>query len=105
MILGFGEIMMRVCPPGFGRFRQCLPGSVDVTFGGGEANVCGSLALLGRPVRYLTALLQAIEKARAQAKHRKTVAEAEEWLAELDLSGDLQQVRRKMARYVMDLRG
>lgn len=56
MILGFGEIMMRVCPPGFGRFRQCLPGSVDVTFGGGEANVCGSLALLGRPVRYLTAL-------------------------------------------------
>lgn len=56
MILGFGEIMMRVCPPGYGRFRQCLPGSVDVTFGGGEANVCGSLALLGRPVRYLTAL-------------------------------------------------
>ena len=56
MILGFGEIMMRVAPSGFARFRQCLPGSVDVTFGGGEANVCGSLALLGRPVRYLTAL-------------------------------------------------
>jgi 2-dehydro-3-deoxygluconokinase len=56
MILGFGEIMMRVTPPGFGRFRQCLPGAVDVTFGGGEANVCGSLALLGRPVRYITAL-------------------------------------------------
>ncbi|MHB8898640.1 MAG: sugar kinase [Thermoguttaceae bacterium] len=56
MILGFGEIMMRVAPPGFTRFRQCLPGSVDVTFGGGEANVCGSLALLGRPVRYVTAL-------------------------------------------------
>lgn len=56
MILGFGEIMMRVAPQGFKRFRQCLPGSVDVTFGGGEANVCGSLALLGRPVRYVTAL-------------------------------------------------
>ncbi len=56
MILGFGEIMMRVAPSGFGRFRQCLPGTVDVTFGGGEANVCGSLALLGRPVRYITAL-------------------------------------------------
>ena len=35
---------------------SACPGSVDVTFGGGEANVCGSLALLGRPVRYLTAL-------------------------------------------------
>jgi len=56
MILGFGEIMMRVAPAGFARFRQCLPGSVDVTFGGGEANVCGSLALLGRPTRYVTAL-------------------------------------------------
>ncbi len=56
MLLAFGEIMMRVAPPGYGRFRQCLPGSVEVTFGGGEANVCGSLALLGRPVRYLTAL-------------------------------------------------
>ncbi len=56
MILGFGEIMMRVAPSGFARFRQCLPGSVDVTFGGGEANVCGSLALLGRPARYVTAL-------------------------------------------------
>lgn len=56
MILGFGEIMMRVAPAGFARFRQCLPGSVDVTFGGGEANVCGSLALLGRTARYVTAL-------------------------------------------------
>ncbi len=56
MILGFGEIMMRVAPAGFGRFRQCLPGPVDITFGGGEANVCGSLALLGRAVRYVTAL-------------------------------------------------
>ena len=56
MLLAFGEIMMRVCPPGMLRFRQALPGSLDCTFGGGEANVCGSLALLGRPVRYMTAL-------------------------------------------------
>jgi len=56
MFLAFGEIMMRVTPPGFARFRQCLPGTVDATFGGGEANVCGSMALLGRPVRYMTAL-------------------------------------------------
>ena len=56
MLLAFGEIMIRVAPPGVQRFRQALPGSVDVTFGGGEANVSASLAMLGRPVRYLTAL-------------------------------------------------
>ena len=33
-----------------------LPGPLDVAFGGGEANVCASLALLGQPVRFLTAL-------------------------------------------------
>ena len=56
MFLAFGEIMMRVAPPGLMRFRQALPGALDVTFGGGESNVCSSLAILGRPVRYLTAL-------------------------------------------------
>jgi len=56
MFLAFGEVMMRVAPPGFLRFRQALPGAMDCTFGGGEANVCASLAMLGRPTRYLTAL-------------------------------------------------
>lgn len=56
MIVAFGEIMLRIAPPGMLRFRQALPGQVECTFGGGEANVCGSLALLGRPTRYLTAL-------------------------------------------------
>ena len=56
MFLAFGEVMMRVSPPGFRRFRQSLPGSVDVTFGGGESNVCVSLAMFGRRTRYLTAL-------------------------------------------------
>ena len=56
MLLAFGEIMMRVAPPGFLGLRQALPGTVEATFGGGEANVCASLALLGRPTRYLTAL-------------------------------------------------
>ena len=56
MFLAFGEIMLRVTPPGLLRFRQALPGPLDVTFGGGEANVCASLAMLGRPVRFLTAL-------------------------------------------------
>lgn len=56
MIVAFGEVMLRVAPSGMLRFRQALPGSVEGTFGGGEANVCGSLALLGRPTRFVTAL-------------------------------------------------
>ena len=56
MFLTFGEIMMRVCPEGFLRFRQAMPGKVEVTFAGGEANVCASLALFGEKTRYLTAL-------------------------------------------------
>lgn len=35
-VLTFGEIMLRVNPPGFLRFRQAMPGSVDVTFAGAE---------------------------------------------------------------------
>jgi len=31
---------------------------MDVTFGGGEANVCASLAMLGDEATYLTALPQ-----------------------------------------------
>ena len=56
MLLAFGEIMMRVAPPGFLRFRQALPGPVDVVFGGGEANVAVSLATLGADAVFLTAL-------------------------------------------------
>ncbi|MFH0963776.1 MAG: sugar kinase [Planctomycetota bacterium] len=56
MLLGFGEIMMRVAPPGFLRFRQALPGRVDVTFAGGEANVCAAYSFLGGKARYVTAL-------------------------------------------------
>jgi 2-dehydro-3-deoxygluconokinase len=56
MFLGFGEIMARIAPPGSLRWQQALPGAVQVTWGGGEANVCASLALLGQQARYLTAL-------------------------------------------------
>jgi 2-dehydro-3-deoxygluconokinase len=56
MFLGFGEIMARIAPPGSLRWQQALPGAVQVTWGGGEANVCASLALLGQQSRYLTAL-------------------------------------------------
>ena len=56
MFLGFGEVMARIAPPGHRRWRQTVPGSVEVTWGGGEANVCASLAMFGQPVRYLTSL-------------------------------------------------
>lgn len=55
-IAGFGEVMLRLCPAGKKRFAQVLPGQLDATFGGGEANVCASIAMLGMPSRYLTAL-------------------------------------------------
>lgn len=56
MFLAFGEIMLRVAPEGQLRFRQVMPGRVDVTFAGAEANVCASLALFGAKCRFLTAL-------------------------------------------------
>ena len=55
-IAGFGEIMLRLSPPGVLRLPQVLPGTLEATFGGGEANVCASVALLGGKSRYLTAL-------------------------------------------------
>ena len=56
MFLAFGEIMARLAPPAPLRWRQALPGAVNITWGGGEANVCASLAMLGGKARYLTAL-------------------------------------------------
>ena len=44
-ILTFGETMMRVSPEGNLRFRQVMPGEVDITFAGGEANVAASIAV------------------------------------------------------------
>ncbi|HTN73921.1 MAG TPA: PfkB family carbohydrate kinase, partial [Pirellulaceae bacterium] len=56
MFLAFGEIMARIAPPGHLRWRQSLPGRVEITWGGGEANVCASLAMFGDAARFLTAL-------------------------------------------------
>ncbi len=53
---GFGEVMLRLTPAGKKRLAQVLPGQLEATFGGGEANVCASLAMLGAKSRYLTAL-------------------------------------------------
>lgn len=52
----FGEIMMRMAPPGFLRIAQTLPGSIDVTFAGAEANVAASLAMLGADVGFVSAV-------------------------------------------------
>jgi 2-dehydro-3-deoxygluconokinase len=53
-VVTFGEIMLRLAPPGFERFLQ-TPQFV-ATFGGGEANVAVSVAAYGVPARYVTVL-------------------------------------------------
>lgn len=53
-VVTFGEIMMRLSPPGFLRFGQAR--SFDVIYGGGEANVAVSLSNYGVPVDYVTRL-------------------------------------------------
>jgi 2-dehydro-3-deoxygluconokinase len=53
-VVTFGEIMMRLSPPGYLRFGQAR--SFDVIYGGGEANVAVSLANLGSAVDYVTRL-------------------------------------------------
>ena len=55
-IVTFGEIMGRLTPEGVLRFRQCLPGSLQVTFAGAEANVAVSIACLGGNAAFVTAL-------------------------------------------------
>jgi len=52
--VAFGEIMLRLAPPGFERFLQS-PQFV-ATFGGGEANVAVAVATFGLPSRYVTLL-------------------------------------------------
>jgi 2-dehydro-3-deoxygluconokinase len=55
-IVTFGEIMGRMAAPGFLRFWQALPGSIDVTFAGAEANVAASLTMFGAEAAFVTAL-------------------------------------------------
>ncbi len=50
----FGEIMLRLKPPGTERFFQSP--LLEATFGGGEANVAVGMARLGLPVIYVTAI-------------------------------------------------
>ncbi len=53
-IVTFGEIMLRLAPPGFQRFTQAR--SFDATYGGGEANVAVSLANYGEDAEFVTRL-------------------------------------------------
>ena len=55
-VVTFGEIMGRVAPHGFLRFRQALPGTLDFTFAGAEATVAASVAFLGGEAAFVTAL-------------------------------------------------
>jgi len=46
-VVTFGEIMLRLSPPGHKRFSQAS--SFEVIYGGGESNVAVSLANYGVP--------------------------------------------------------
>jgi len=53
-VVTFGEIMLRLAPPGFQRFTQAR--TFEVMYGGGEANVAVSLANYGEAVEFVTRL-------------------------------------------------
>jgi len=53
-VVTFGEIMLRLSPPGFKRFSQA--NSFDVVYGGGESNVAVSLANYGVDCDFVTRL-------------------------------------------------
>jgi 2-dehydro-3-deoxygluconokinase len=53
-VVSFGEIMLRLSPPGFERLFQSPV--LGATFGGGEANVAVSLAQFGLDSHYVTRL-------------------------------------------------
>ncbi len=53
-VVTFGEIMLRLAPPGFLRFSQT--NTFDAIYGGGESNVAVSLANYGVPTSFVTRL-------------------------------------------------
>ncbi len=53
-VVTFGEIMLRLSPPGFQRFSQA--NSFDIIYGGSEPSVAVSLANYGIPVDFVTRL-------------------------------------------------
>lgn len=53
-IVTFGEVMMRLSPPGYAKFSQVT--SLDIDYGGGEANVAIALAYMGMKACHVTRL-------------------------------------------------
>jgi len=53
-VVTFGEIMLRLAPPGYLRFEQAS--SFEAVYGGGEANVAVALANFGVDVAFVTKL-------------------------------------------------
>lgn len=51
-VVTFGEVMMRLSPPGYEKFAQAT--SLELVYGGGEANVAMSCAYLGMKAAHLT---------------------------------------------------
>ncbi|MDO6806973.1 sugar kinase [Zobellia galactanivorans] len=51
-VITFGEVMMRLSPPGYSKFAQAT--SFELAYGGGEANVAISLAYLGMKAAHVT---------------------------------------------------
>ena len=55
-VVTFGEIMLRLATPGYARFQQAMPGSLNATFAGAEASIAVSLSYLGIDAAFVTAL-------------------------------------------------
>src|SRR5271168_5316332 len=53
-VITFGEVMLRLATPGHLRLSQTP--ALEMTFGGGEANVAVSLALFGEEAAFVTRL-------------------------------------------------
>lgn len=53
-VIGFGDFIVRLSPPGFERFIQCS--QFDVNYTGAEANVCVSLSMMGMETDFVTRL-------------------------------------------------
>ncbi len=53
-LVAFGEIMLRLMPPGYARIEQMT--SLDARFGGAEANVAVTYARMGGEAAYITTL-------------------------------------------------
>ena len=51
-VITFGEVMMRLSPPGYSKFAQAT--SLELVYGGGEANVGISCAYLGMKAAHVT---------------------------------------------------